>query len=201
MNLEDNVYDQFVNRALARLNVLSQGNGWDNYDIDTYSCSDTIQTVQEHETFGPWWYPLSGPYNDQWKWLNQTIIHFGRSLVYELFTSHISTYNEYTQIFWLNDLYGFEFIEYWRIPAVDSAFKHGDNNNMTNYDIHEYFPFNVLWYQLGPGGVNETGNYWVRGESFPPPTDTMWYLNSDGKLSTSTQSTADSSSFVYNPKV
>ena len=59
---------------------------------------------------------------------------------------------------------------------IESAFKHGDNNNMTEFDIHEFFPFNALWYQLGPGGLNETGNYWVQAESFPPATDTMFYL-------------------------
>ncbi len=184
---------------------------------------DTIQDVQEHETFGPWWYELSGPYQDQWKWLNQTIIHFAG--FYDIFsTPQIRTalaVNTTAQIdaqgkqiliidpgghcpmgdiFWPNDLYGFEFIEYWGIPAVESAFKHGDNNNMTQYDIHEFFPFNALWYQLGPGGNGSNGNYWIQAESFPPPTDTMWYLNSDGKLTTSTQSTADKLSYFYNPK-
>ena len=43
---------------------------------------------------------------------------------------------------------------------IESAFKYGDNNNMTQFDIHEFFPFNVLWYQLGPR--NEIGNYWVQ---------------------------------------
>ena len=71
---------------------------------------------------------------------------------------------------------------------------------MTEFDIHEFFPFNVLWYQLGPGGNGSNGNYWVQAESFPPFIDTMFYLNSNNTLSTSTQSIADSLSYVYNPK-
>ena len=109
------------------------------------------------------------------------------------------------EIIWPNDLYGFELIEYWGIPAVNSAFRHADNNNMSQYDIHEYFPFNVLWYQLGPGfdggGANSSiGNFWVEAESFPKETDTVWYLNSNDKLSMSTQTTADKLSYFYNPK-
>ena len=45
----------------------------------------TIQTVQEHETFGPWWYSLAGPYQDQWRWINQTIIHFAG--FYDIFST------------------------------------------------------------------------------------------------------------------
>merc|ERR1712087_947837 len=105
------------------------------------------------------------------------------------------------EIAWPFDLYGWETIEYWGIPAVESAFSHGTANNMTNYDIHEFFPFNVMWYQLGPGPVGASnGNYWIEAESFPPATDTMWYLASNEGLSTSQQTTKDSVSFVYDPK-
>ena len=78
-------------------------------------------------------------------------------------------------ILWEHDLYGFELIEFWGIPAVKSAFEHGSANDMAGFDIHDFFPSNVLWYQLCPGGL-ETGNFWVEAESFAPHTNRSWYV-------------------------
>lgn len=185
--------------------------------------ADMIETVQQHEAFDSWWVPLCGPYNDQWKILNQTVIHFAG--FYDIFsTPQIRTalavnasaqsdaqgkqilvvdpggHCPMGEIVWPNDLYGFEFIEYWGIPAVRNAFEYGDNNDMSDFDIHQYFPFNALWYQLGPGELGSNGNYWIQAESFPPFVDTEWYLTSNGGLSSSPQSTADKESYFYNPK-
>jgi len=192
--------------------------------------SSMIKTVQENEQFNEWWYPLSGPYQrydnalPQWSYINQTIIHFAG--FYDIFsTPQIQTalaVNKSSQIdaegkqilivdpgghcplgeiAWPFDLYGWETIEYWGIPAVDDAFAHGTANNMSNFDIHEFFPFNVMWYQLGPGPVgNSNGNYWIEAESFPPAKDTKWYLGTNEALTSTAQSSADSVSFVYDPK-
>eukprot|EP01083_Nonionella_stella_P244501 850908_1 len=180
--------------------------------------SSMITTVQQNEIFNKWWYPLSGPYtmfNDplpQWSYINQTIINFAG--FYDIFsTPQIKTalavnatgqmdakgkqilivdpggHCPLGEIAWPFDLFGFELVEYWTIPATEAAFQCGTNGDMADYDIHKYFPFNALWYQLGPGPVGNIsiGNFWVEAESFPSITDQKWYLQSDSALSITQQ--------------
>eukprot|EP01084_Bolivina_argentea_P029536 54847_1 len=119
-----------------------------------------ITTIQENEAFNEWWYPLSGPYHmfnepePQWHYTNQTIIHFAG--FYDIFsTPQILTAIEVNksseidaqgkqiliidpgghcpmgEIAWPFDLYGWESVEYWGIPAVNAAFKAGTNGDMS----------------------------------------------------------------------
>eukprot|EP01084_Bolivina_argentea_P067994 123737_1 len=83
--------------------------------------------------------------------------------------------------------------------AMDAAAK----NKLFN--VHEYIPWNFLFYMLGPGLERSVGNYWVSAEGFPPVTNTYYFMdgnagNDNGVLSTTTPKQSGSNSYMYDPK-
>ena len=136
--------------------------------------NSTIEIVQENEGFtAEYWQPLAGPYEDQWHWPNISSLHFAGW--YDIFGNYQIETALYINssglnmakgnqilivdpgghcpmgaIPWEEDLRGWELVEVYGVPAVDAAFKAGWDN-ITAFNVHDHFPFNVYFYVLGPG--------------------------------------------------
>eukprot|EP01084_Bolivina_argentea_P257632 434085_1 len=205
--------------------------GWLGPYINEYS---TIPIVQANEAFTPeYWQGLAGPWHDQWHWPNMSAIHFAGW--YDIFGQYqIETamylnssgldYAKGNQILiidpgghcvigeipWVEDTRGFEMVEYYGLPATNAAYQHGLSNNISQFSVHDYFPFNVYFYMLGPS-IEEcnatiytsTGLCldWIGAKGFPKYKQEKWYLSDRHLL---TRNTSDvvvtgSQSYVYDP--
>eukprot|EP01084_Bolivina_argentea_P238928 401460_1 len=189
-----------------------------------------IPIIQSHETFSKYWYPMTGPFDNQWNYYQQPIVHFmgwydifSTTQILTAFHINQSSINNNVksqqifiiepgghcpngEIFWPNSTYGSDINEKLRKIAFSAAFNASRNNKLNTFDIHKYYPFNVLFYLLGPGIIESKGNYWIAAESFPDITNNIYYFGHNNKTINGTLSMNNKNiiygndSFFYNPK-
>eukprot|EP00490_Sorites_sp_Unknown_P000553 CAMPEP_0114656994 /NCGR_PEP_ID=MMETSP0191-20121206/13202_1 /TAXON_ID=126664 /ORGANISM="Sorites sp." /LENGTH=520 /DNA_ID=CAMNT_0001875369 /DNA_START=227 /DNA_END=1787 /DNA_ORIENTATION=+ len=100
------------------------------------------------------------------------------------------------EIFWGNRSFGVKEMDKYAPIVFNASVEAAIKGEFFN--VHDYVPFNVLFYMLGSGkGI---GNYWVAAESFPPSTSLHYYLSDGFTLTTDTPNfDKHSASYLYDP--
>eukprot|EP01084_Bolivina_argentea_P072718 132024_1 len=104
------------------------------------------------------------------------------------------------EILWPNDTFGNTQMHHYANKIFPAAIAAKKANKL--FDVHEYIPWNVLFYMLGPGtlSVTSNGNFWVFGESLPPFTSKPYYLSTNEGISNIKPVTESSKTYTYDPK-
>ena len=105
---------------------------------------------------------------------------------------------------WKNSSYADKILNDKYAPMVFSgAFEAANKGELFN--VHDYVPFNFLYYMLGPGLKDSIGNYWIETDGFPEYTELVYYLdgtngNDNGTLESESIKTDGSNTYTYDPK-
>eukprot|EP01084_Bolivina_argentea_P138201 243362_1 len=98
---------------------------------------------------------------------------------------------------WPNDTYGDQLMTNTLAPQIfKGAFEAAQKNEIFN--IHNYVPWNVLFYMLSSGERDTNGLFWVAAESFPETFPVYGYLNGDS-LDTDIPDKTGSVSYMFDP--
>ena len=111
-------------------------------------------------------------------------------------------------ILWKEDFYGWEVMLSDIAPKIlyEMFSKNKNGNGDEPFNVHEYVPWNVMFYVLGPnadGDDNVKGLFWVQSKGFPPIEDNMtYYFMNDKHLSLDKPGSSDndnSLTYEYDP--
>jgi hypothetical protein len=193
------------------------------YDLDAL-CPGSISIesqVEQHEAYDSWWAPLeaNGPYGDHFPSDDVPAIH--RAGWWDIFQQQMlnTYYGAVSEADPSVRAKQFLFVE----PLGHCE---GSENDFLypNFTINDWFTMsvaifennwndpvfsrtkNVNLYVLGtvpafvPRGTVITGNYWTSLSAFPPATNTNYYLNLDGTLTTTKPTTLGSLFYRYDPR-
>ncbi len=193
--------------------------------LDVFGEHKTVNVVKQHEAFSEWWVPLSGNYTrdnkPQWAMTNIPILHvagwydiFGSDQIETALGINKTARAEAKgnqilivepgghcpggEVTWPDNGFGGGLTRKYKKIIAEAAVTAKLENN--TFNVHDYIPFNVLFYMLGPG-KNES-NYWVQTEGFPPFESKSFYLQQNGHLAQDKgmDSNEFSITYVYNPK-
>ena len=175
-----------------------------------------IDTVLEHEAYGPWWYPID--LSIKWNNTNVPTIHVGGW--YDVFSQGtVQAFNGYqylggegargNQYLIMNALgHCREGGEYY-FPKTENIWMFRLTYQMFEQvqSLKPYSPqsYSICIYVMGPNpetmSDTDSGNFWACMNGFPEPTYSDYYFHSNGYLRDYIVDSPDSSesSFIYDP--